>query len=328
MHSIRSSLERTDTWRMAFVVLLYVVLLPVHLLRFLVSAFLFLKDSIQDFVDKDCQYIAGAIAFYALFSMFPLFLAVIAIVGFVLGPGAEDTQLALAREVGKVLPVSGPLIEHSLEEVVKARFATGAISLAGLIWASTAAFGAIRRGINAAWGLREERRFLKRRVVDLIVVLGAGLFIFLLLFVSPAVGALRQAVEQTSPWAILSNGTFWKIIIRVVSPLFSFLSILLLYRYMPTTSVRMGGIWLPAMAASLALVLGSQAFVWYINRFSLYDNLYGSIGSILALLMWIYVSSIILLFGALVASRCHGYSEGQLTSLMRLRGMLGRIKWR
>lgn len=326
MHSIRTSLERTGTWPKVFLILLNTILMPVYILRFLAGAFLFMKDSIQDFVDKDCQYIAGAIAFYALFSMFPLFLAVIAIVGFVLGPGAEDTQLALAREVGKVLPVSGPLIEQTLEEVVKTRFATGAISLAGLIWASTAAFGAIRRGINAAWGLREERRFLKRRAVDLIVVLGAGLFLFLLLFISPAIGALRQAIEETSPWAILSNGTFWKIITRVVSPLLSFISILLLYRYMPTTFVKMGGVWMPALVAALILALSSQAFVWYINRFSLYDNLYGSIGSILALLMWVYVSSIILLFGALVASRCHEYSENQLTRLMRLRAMLGRVR--
>ena len=88
--------------------------MPVKIGRGLWKFVLFWKDSIQDFMDKDCQYIAGAIAFYALFSMFPLFLAVIAIVGFVIGPDAQDTQLALAREVGKVLPVSGPLVEQTL----------------------------------------------------------------------------------------------------------------------------------------------------------------------------------------------------------------------
>ncbi|MDA1188191.1 MAG: YihY/virulence factor BrkB family protein [Chloroflexi bacterium] len=309
-----------------FLILRYLLTVPVKIGRGLWKFVLFWKDSIQDFMDKDCQYIAGAIAFYALFSMFPLFLAVIAIVGFVIGPDAQDTQLALAREVGKVLPVSGPLVEQTLEEVVKARFVTGIVSLIGLIWASTAAFGAIRKGINAAWGVKEERRFLKKRVIDFVLVLGAGLVIFLLLFVSPAVGALRQTAEQTAPSSLLSSTAFWNVITRVVSPLLSFVSILLLYRYMPNVRINMGGVFFPALVASIAFVVASLGFVWYINRFSLYDNLYGSVGSILALLMWIYVSAMIVLFGALLASRFHGYSEEQLQRLMRLRNMLDRVR--
>ncbi|MBM3944997.1 MAG: YihY/virulence factor BrkB family protein, partial [SAR202 cluster bacterium] len=70
----------------------------------------------------------------------------------------------------------------------------------------------------------------------------------------------------------------------------------------------------------------SLGFVWYINKFSLYGSLYGSIGSLLALLMWVYLSAIILLFGALLAARFHGYSEDQLQRLMRLKRILDRVK--
>ncbi|MBM3945559.1 MAG: YihY/virulence factor BrkB family protein, partial [SAR202 cluster bacterium] len=208
---------------------------PIAVLRNIVRFFVFWKDAVEDFLDNDCQYIASAIAFYALFSMFPLFLAVIVVVGFVLGEDARDTQLALTREVGSILPVSGSLVRQTVEQVVRTHLATGILSFVGLLWASTAAFGAIRKGINAAWGIKETRQFFKKRFIDFILVLGAGLIVFILLFVSPAAGALRQAAQEAAPETIWATSAFWNIITRVVSPILVFVSILLLYRFMPHT---------------------------------------------------------------------------------------------
>ena len=112
---------------------------------------LFCSDTVNDFLAKNCPFIAGAIAFYALFSLFPLFLAMISVAGFVLGPHAEKAQLA--RQMSEVIPVSAEYIGGTVEGIVRARAITGVASIIGLLWAATAAFGAMRKGINAAWGI-------------------------------------------------------------------------------------------------------------------------------------------------------------------------------
>jgi membrane protein len=104
---------------------------------------LFCTDTINEFLGKNCPYVAGAISFYTLFSLFPLTLAIISVLGYVLGPNAEETKLA--RDIASVLPVSTEYIGDTLQGVARARAITGIASIFGLLWASTAAFGAIRR---------------------------------------------------------------------------------------------------------------------------------------------------------------------------------------
>ena len=85
----------------------------------LIRIVLFLCDAIKDFTHKNCQYMAAAIAFYTLFSMFPLGLAVISAIGFLVGPGAERAELA--KDIANVLPVSSDLIGTTMEGIVSAR---------------------------------------------------------------------------------------------------------------------------------------------------------------------------------------------------------------
>ena len=84
---------------------------------------LFCTDAVNDFLDKNCPYIAGAIAFYTLFSLFPLVLAIISVAGFVLGPEAHKTQLA--RDISEIIPVSTEFIGETMQGVVSARTITG-----------------------------------------------------------------------------------------------------------------------------------------------------------------------------------------------------------
>ena len=102
---------------------------------------LFCADAVNDFLERNCPYIAGAISFYTLFSMFPLFLAVISILGYILGPRAEQDQIDLARSISEVLPVSRNFVSDAMTEMVDARAITGIASIFGLLWAATAAFG-------------------------------------------------------------------------------------------------------------------------------------------------------------------------------------------
>lgn len=263
-----------------------------------------MSDTVRGFLDRNCLHSAGAIAFYTLFAMFPLFLAVISILGYVLGPRAEDEQLKLAKNIADVLPVSSEFISNEVQGVVSARALTGVASVLGLLWASTAVFGAIRKGINSAWGIKKTRPFLKERLIDFALVLGAGVVLLAALFGAPGLSLLKEITNVLAPESSFFSDFLWNTFARIVFLILSFLTFLIMYRYLPNTDVGYEVVWPWALLASTAFYGANLGFVWYMQTFPVdYSLVYGSMGAVIALLTWVYVSAIIVLFGASLASR-------------------------
>ncbi len=274
-----------------------------YFLRFV----LFCTDSVNDFLRRNCPYIAGAIAFYALFSLFPLFLAIISIAGFFLGD--EAAQIELAGRIAGVIPVEAEFIGGTLEGVVSARAITGVASIFGLLWAASSAFGAIRKGINAAWGVTRTRPFLRERFIDFALVFGAGILMMAVLFVTPTFAFLKQITDAVAPDAGVASAVFWGLAAQLLTPLLSYVAFLLLYRFIPNTKVTLSDVWLVALGAAIAFEGAKWGFVWYVQTFPVYNVVYGAVGAVMAFLTWVYVSAIILLFGALVSSRFAAYAR-------------------
>ena len=267
---------------------------------------LFFNDALRDFLHKNCQYIAAAISFYTLFSMFPLGLAVISILGFLIGPGAEREELA--KQIAGVLPVSNELVGTTMEGIVSARAITGIASFFGLVWASSAAFSAVRKGINTAWGVTRPRPFIRERLIDIGLVFGAGLLVLIILFTAPIIGVVREIVEIFVPDEELPGDLIWDIVTRLVSPMLAFASILTLYKWMPNTNVKVAYVIPGALISSICFISAQLGFIWYVSSFSFYNVIYGSIGALMALLAWVYISALILLFGAQITSMFHQYA--------------------
>ena len=281
---------------------------------------LFCAGAFNDFLGRNCPQFAGAISFYMLFSIFPLMLAIISVLGYALGPRAEAEQLELARSIAEVLPVSSEFVSETVEGLVSARAITGVASVFGLLWGATAVFGAIRKGINAAWGIRKTRPFLKERLIDFALVLGAGVVLLAVLFSAPALALLREATQVLAPKSELINGLVWSLVAKLLLPTLSFVAFLVLYRFLPNTDASVRNVWPWALLASLAFGGANLGFVWYVRTFPIYNVVYGPIGALLALLTWVYLSAIILLFGALLASRYSAYvsSLGAETQSLKL----------
>ena len=268
---------------------------------------LFLVESINTFLLRNCSHIAGAVAFYMLFSLFPLFLAMISVLGFVLGPEAKHEELAV--RLAETLPISTEYISETMHSVVEARAITGAASVLGLFTAATAAFGAIRKGINAAWGINQTRPFIKERMIDFALVLGAGLLLIATLFSAPALGVLREVILFLAPETIYLTNFVWALTPVLIFLVSAFCICAVLYRYLPNTEVEMAQVWPGALLAAVALTGVSEALVWYFATFPFaYNVVYGSVGAIMALLTWAYLSAIILLFGALITASYSQYA--------------------
>ena len=272
----------------------------------LLRIILFLIDAIKQFLHKNCQYMAAAISFYALFSMFPLGLAVISILGFIIG--TESSNETLAKEIADVLPISSDLIGSTMEGIISARAITGIASFVGLVWTSSAAFSAVRKGINTAWGVTTPRAFLWERIIDIGLVFAAGLLVLIILFTAPLIEIIRQIFEYTLPQNEIPADMIWGTIADLISPLLAFISILILYRWLPNTKVKIIHVVPGALLASICFIIAQLGFIWYVGKFPVYNILYGAVGAIMALLAWVYISALIILFGAQITSMFHEYS--------------------
>ena len=289
---------------------------------------LFCADVFNDFLAKNCPYIAAAIAFYTLFSLFPLALAIIAVASYLPGLNFEETQLA--RNIAEIIPVSTKFISETIEDVVKARVFAGTASVVGLIWASSAAFGAIRKGVNSAWGINATRPFLKERLMDFALVVGAGLLFMLLMFVTPFLESLEKMMEYFAPDMDSSLEFLWSFAAQSITLAVTFLTFICIYRFLPNTNVKFTDVWPGALLASVAFYGAMLGFVWYVKIFPVYNAIYGSVSAIMALLTWVYLSATILLLGALVTSRYANYvsTVGEGRSIRVLGRALSNVRLR
>ncbi len=289
---------------------------------------LFCTDVVNDFLSKNCPYVAAAISFYSLFSFFPLVLAIISIYGFVLGPQAEGSELA--QDIAEVVPVSTEFVSSTVRGVVSARTITGIASVIALLWASSAAFAAMRKGINAAWGITRTRPFLRERLMDFALVLSGGALMIVILFLTPIFAFLREITDAVAPEADVASDFFWGLTSQTLTPILTFVTFLAMYRYLPYTKVTLSVVWIGALPAALAFEGAKWGFIWYVKTFPIYNIVYGSVGAVMALLTWVYVSAIILLFGALVTSRYASYAaqEREVHGLRLVRAGLSRVRLR
>ena len=173
----------------------------------------------------------------------------------------------------------------------------------GLLWASTSAFGAMRKGINAAWGIRRHRPFLKERLIDFSLTVGAGILMLGLIFIAPTIGFFSEITAFFTQGGSDVTSTLWDLVAQLVTPIITFGAFLVLYRFLPNTKVTVGDVWMGALLGAIAFEGAKWGFVTYVRTFPVYNAVYGPISAMMALLTWVYLSAMILLFCALLTSR-------------------------
>ena len=258
---------------------------------------------------------AAAITYYALFSLIPLTLAIMFILGTFAGSDALEARLSLA--VNSLVPVSEETLDDTLSVLSRTRAVAGVLGLVGLLWVSTTVFGAMRKGVNTLWGIQRPRRFFHEKLLDFAFTAGAGLLMVVPLALTAGVGVLSEftaALQSGNPdsdWLV-------QVLLNALSPFISFAVFLFIYRYLPNTEVTFRDIWAGALMATAAFEGWKAVFLWYTRSFPVYDSVYGPVGALVALLTWIYISANILLVGSLVTSRYSAFLSGKVEALVRL----------
>ena len=263
-----------------------------------------LGRAVNDFLGKNGPQLAAAVSYYALFSLFPLALAILSGLSFILAPEAvEELALSIAEQA----PVSNSTVSDILTGVILSRGIAGVTGIIGLLIAGTAVFGAIRKGINATWGITKPRPFLQERFIDISLMLIAALLILVSIFATAVLAYIIEIMQFVTRETLIDREILWDRTASTIPPILSLTVFLGLYYFLPNTKVYIQDVLPGALAATIAFEVVKNVYVLYVRDYSVYNSIYGSMGSIMALLVWVYVSAIVLLFGSLITSRYSKY---------------------
>lgn len=272
-----------------------------------------LKRAVKDFLQDNCAQMAAAISYYVLFSLFPLLIFLISVLGMFLKN--SELQNRMVETIIDFIPVAESKEESLIIGAIRdvSSSSNSAISILGLLgmaWAASGMFAVIRNSINIAYDLEKRRSFVRQKIVDLEMVLVVGIFF---LFSIGATALLEVLRRLSTGWAVYfpipylevfigETGVTWQILSYLIPFSLSFAAFYIIYWIVPAIRLPFRFLWPGTLAASILFELGKVGFIFYVENFARYDVVFGSLGTVVAFLFWVYISAAILLFGAEIGS--------------------------
>lgn len=245
----------------------------------------------KGFLEHQGNANAAAIAYYTLFSIFPLTLLLISLGSFYLN--SEQAQQAALAVVRVYMPTAVEFVQRNIERVLELRGTIGIIGVLAFIWSASGVFGGLSRAINTAWHMDRPRPAWAERALAAAMVL----LIALLFFLSVLSTAAFELVARLST-VILGEPVWTGLSTRILPYIFTLLLFSFLYRVLPYTRVAWSEVLPGAFLASFAWEVAKYGFTFYLTRFASYSLVYGPVAAVIALLLWSYISGVIILLGA------------------------------
>ncbi len=257
-----------------------------------------LKATVQKFMRDDAMGMAAQLAYYLILALFPFILVLVSLLGTFGNPELASTILTYFQ---RVMPTQvydlfneymGPVISGNQP-------APGLLSFGILftIWSASGAFSALINALNRAYDVQETRPFWKAKGIAILMTLGLSVLIVsgvLLLVLGPSIGSGLAGLFGLS-------GTFefvWNIARWPAALALMVLAVAFMFYFAPDARQPFRWITPGGLVGVLLWVTASLAFSLYVNNFGSYDETYGSIGVVIVLLLYLYIASLTILFGA------------------------------
>jgi membrane protein len=258
-----------------------------------------LKETFHVWIERDAFTYSAALAFFALFSLGPVLVVFTEGAGFVFNPSAVRRQILGQFEL---------LMGHDPAVAVDAMLGRAAVEMHGIIAriiaiatfviGTTAVFVQLQDSLNKMWDVAPKpgallRNLLWKRLVSFALLLGLGFVLVVSLALSTTLHALQLYAERHAsfPGAVFETGN------AIVSWLLVTVLFALLYRVLPDVEIPWRDVWAGALLTSLLLSIGKWAIGFYMGRSAIALE-YGTAGSMIVLLFWVYFASLLVLFGA------------------------------
>jgi YihY family inner membrane protein len=257
------------------------------------------------FMDNDLTTSAAAVSYFSMLTLFPTLLVLLALGNYIFGP--QTVEKYILGQVLAFLPGAQVFVRKNLESLTE--ISTGVIISCSfvILWASSWMLMVIEKALNRVWGTYP-RSFLRGRVVNLAVMTG----VFLLLgasavftaFVSGVRAAAAKIPLRLGPWIAVLSDYAWQSVFIIASLAVTIILFTVIYKILPNTNVPLVEA-LPGAVVAGVLWEGAKFGFAFLLPYFHYDLLYGSIGAGVALLTWVYLSSVIMLFGAQFTALLH-----------------------
>lgn len=256
-----------------------------------------LKATFQEWNEDKASRLAAALAYYTVFSIAPLLLIAIAIVGFLFGQDAAQGRVVeqLSGLVGQQV---AEIIQGVITSASKGAGGASILNLVILLFGASGVFVQLQDALNTIWGVQPKpgqgiRNVLQARLVSFSMILVIGF----LLLVSLILSAVLSAVGTFASGLLPGFEFLWQLLNFVVS--FGVITLLFaaLFKILPDARIDWGDVWIGAALTALLFTIGKWLLGIYLGIASV-GSAYGAAGSLVALLIWVFYSAQILFFGA------------------------------
>ena len=258
-----------------------------------------LRDAFYAWIDDKAPALGAALAYYTVFALAPLLIIVIAIAGLAFGREAAQGQI-LSQIEGLVGEQGGRAVQAMLENARQPGpgIVASAVGLITLIVASTGVFAQLQDSLNTIWRVtpkpgRGILGIIRDRLLSFLMVIVAGFLLLVSLVLSAALAALGKFFSYLLPVpeAVL-HGVNFVVSFAVITLLFA-----AIYKVLPDAKISWSDVWIGAAVTSLLFSLGKFMIGLYLGKGSV-ASAYGAAGSLVIILVWVYYSAQILLYGA------------------------------
>jgi len=263
-----------------------------------------LSHTLHQFHENDLFTSAAAMSYFGLMALFPALLLMLAL------SNQINAATGLITHAVDVYPGSGAFLRETIRSLSSVGTGVVITCLIVVLWAGSWVFSVIERALNRIWGATS-RTFWHGRALTIGMIGIIGLLLAISVLITSVVVALREIAGSLSPRQIAGHpilmsvgSVFWQGVFAALSFLVTVVLFVVVYRFMPRAEVNLRDTLPGAVAGGLLWEAAKYAFAWSLNYFH-YDQIYGSVGAVVAVLTWSYFSSLILLFGAQLTAVFH-----------------------
>jgi len=258
-----------------------------------------LRDSLVHFLRNNYLMVSASIAYYSLLALFPMLLLLLSLSGIFIRRFELSGRLALV--LAHYLPLRTDFIMRELVGISRAYGSVSILSFLLLLWSSSGVFLPLELALNRAWEVAEQRPWWRRRLLALEM---AGIFGVLALLSTLLVGTRRYTDAWLSTWVASSllpvAESLYRVIFTIARFAITLCMFLVVFERLPNRPMRLREVFPGALLTALFWEAARGLFTQLLP-FINYRQVYGSIGVVVALLTWIYISSVVILFGAQVS---------------------------
>lgn len=246
----------------------------------------------------DIFALASQLAYYLILSFFPFLIFLITLIGF---SNLNNTEVLEGLQ--SILPTAVfELTASTISEVINSQN-TGILGISGVlaIWAAASAFRAVIKGVNKAYDVDEDRSFIKRSIIGIISVIALALTIMCTLAMLVFGDLIGEFLNRFLPFEYLIN-FIWNILRYAIIIAMMIIVFAMIYKVAPAKRIKFRNVLPGAIITTIGWLIASLAFSYYVNNFSNYSRLYGSLWAVFVLMTWLFMTSIVFILGVEINS--------------------------